>query len=95
MSKLGDDPSTDAIPDCSWLASKEERQDILQSVSSAVVNHFKRSQPPSSTSDRVKSYASEVLSLGLFHEELPLGYSMMPLEREMVKECCDAGNSCY
>ena len=38
-------------------------------MSSAVVNHFKRSQPPSSTSDKVKSYASEVLSLGLFHEE--------------------------
>ena len=37
MKKLEDNPSTDVIPDCSWLASKEERRDLLQSVSSAIV----------------------------------------------------------
>ena len=37
MKKLEDNPSTDVIPDCSWLASKEERRDLLQSVSSATL----------------------------------------------------------
>ena len=70
MDKLDGVPSSDIIPDGSWLCPKEEKQHLLLAVSRSIVDKHVNIKAVNVTSnDNIKAYASEAVSLGLFHEE--------------------------
>ena len=85
MIQLSDVPCTDAIPDDIQNVSKEECKRIINSLSRSIIEKYmniKADHTPSQ--DKIQAYASEILSLGLFHEEFRDAIREGDGERESV-----------
>ena len=85
MTQLSDVPCTDAILDDIQHVSKEECKRILHSLSRSIIDKYmniKADHTPNQ--DKIQAYASEILSLGLFHEEFRDAIREEDGERECV-----------
>ena len=91
MDQLNGIPSPDLIPDESLLSSIEVRQQLLHSVSYYIVDKYVNIKENNlKNDDNIQAYASETLSLGLFHEEFHDAVKEGDGERVLR-----AGNFCF
>ena len=76
METIDSVPSEEVLPQGTWGLPAVERRSVLQSICNAVVQKFTNvdvcsapSSTPKTCSDQILSYATELLSLGLFYLE--------------------------